>query len=319
MSSSSVLQMQWTLNGQQTTVQFDASISEHHAGTAQVSQHQVETGPNITDHIRPMPMTLSLEAFVTNTPINSGILSPTASPAGQITNGVLQFSSSFNRVNDVYNALLEAQAGGALIAVTTSLSLYIDFAITSIGAPRDAEHGNAVQFSIELTADLDRQRHRRVSAGSARAEEVGKPEADDASHGHADVADQSRQRPEAGREVRERIVSFLVIDTTTAATSTYWDEIIQLDGVQYIFEFFWSDRESCWYMSILDQSQNYMATGLRLNVSWPLLRRFQNPALPQGLLYCLDTTGTGTEIRVPSDLGQGVLLMYVTPDEFVPA
>lgn len=142
--------MQWTLNGQQTTVQFDASISEQHTGTAQVSQHQVETGPNITDHIRPMPMTLSLQAFVTNTPINSGILSPTASPAGQITNGVLQFSSSFNRVNDVYNALLDAQAGGALIAVTTSLSLYIDFAITSIGAPRDAEHGNAVQFSIEL-------------------------------------------------------------------------------------------------------------------------------------------------------------------------
>ena len=164
MSAAPVIQLSWSLNGQNTTVQFDASISENHQASAYVSEHQVEQGPNITDHIRPLPMTLSIQAFVTNTPISGTILGPTSSTAGAVQgaslqNGpllifpspqTLQFSAQFNRVSDVYEALLVAQSGGALIQVTTSLKTYQNFAITSISAPRDADHGNAVQFSIDL-------------------------------------------------------------------------------------------------------------------------------------------------------------------------
>jgi hypothetical protein len=110
-------------------------------------------------------------------------------------------------------------------------------------------------------------------------------------------------------------VSFLILDTSTSATSTYWDQITQLDGIQYTFEFVWSARETCWYLNLLDQSENQLAMGLRLNVSWPLLRRFKNPALPQGILICIDTTGSGTDIQAPADLGQRVLLEYITADD----
>lgn len=110
-------------------------------------------------------------------------------------------------------------------------------------------------------------------------------------------------------------MSFLAIDTSTAQTATYWDQITQLDGVQYFLEFIWSGRESCWYMSILDQSQNYLATGLRLNINWNLLRRFQNPELPQGLLYCIDVTNTNTDIQRSTDLGVNVQLCYITSDD----
>lgn len=110
-------------------------------------------------------------------------------------------------------------------------------------------------------------------------------------------------------------MSYLVIDTTTAATSTYFDQLTQLDGVQYLLNFWWSDRESAWYLGIYDQDENPLALGVRLNVSWLLLRRFTNTALPPGALFCLDTSGTDTDIAVPSDLGQRVLFMYVTADD----
>lgn len=161
MSSAAVLQMTWTtLNDQQIVIQFDASLSESHMATAQVTDHQVEKGPNITDHIRPLPMRLSVVGFVTDTPVSVDILSPTNSTAGRVRGldlqtgnasaQVLQFDTRFFRVQDVFQSLLDAQANGRLVDINTSLKNYTSFAITSVTAPRDAEHGNAVEFTVEL-------------------------------------------------------------------------------------------------------------------------------------------------------------------------
>ena len=110
-------------------------------------------------------------------------------------------------------------------------------------------------------------------------------------------------------------MSLLVLDTGTASTATWWDMIVQLEGLQYIFEFLWSDRETCWYLNISDQGDNALATGIKLTVSWPLLRHFVvNPALPQGTLFCQDMTGNSDDIASPEELGQRVLLMYITSD-----
>lgn len=57
-------------------VAFDVTLSEAHEETAEVTDHPVEEGSNVVDHIRPMPFTLGLEVFVTNTPINEIIFGP---------------------------------------------------------------------------------------------------------------------------------------------------------------------------------------------------------------------------------------------------
>jgi len=47
---------------------IDVSISEKHGLTAEVSDHPVERGTNIVDHIRPTPRTVQIEGLVTNHP-----------------------------------------------------------------------------------------------------------------------------------------------------------------------------------------------------------------------------------------------------------
>lgn len=50
------------------TIWIDVSISEKHSLSADVTEHPVEDGANITDHVRPQPRVIQLEGLVTNHP-----------------------------------------------------------------------------------------------------------------------------------------------------------------------------------------------------------------------------------------------------------
>lgn len=50
------------------TIWIDVALSEKHSLTADVTEHPVEEGVNITDHVRPQPRTVQLEGLVTNHP-----------------------------------------------------------------------------------------------------------------------------------------------------------------------------------------------------------------------------------------------------------
>jgi hypothetical protein len=50
---------------------IDVSISEQHSLSADVTEHPVESGPNIVDHVRPQPRTVRIEGLVTNHPIEA--------------------------------------------------------------------------------------------------------------------------------------------------------------------------------------------------------------------------------------------------------
>ena len=108
-------------------------------------------------------------------------------------------------------------------------------------------------------------------------------------------------------------MSILIIDNESP--STYYDELVQIEGLEYLFEFTWSDRESAWYLNIYDQDENPIAFGVKLVLNARLLRRFQDPRLPPGLLFCADISGTGQDMTEPADLGVNVELVYVTSDD----
>lgn len=57
-------------------LEFDVTLSENHGITAQVTQHPIENGVDITDHIKPELQVLSFDALVTNTPLNDVLLNP---------------------------------------------------------------------------------------------------------------------------------------------------------------------------------------------------------------------------------------------------
>lgn len=145
-------------DGTNGTVALDASVSEQHGVQAQVTEHQVESGTNVTDYIRPMPRRLSITGLVTNTPIatpttqNRGVTGQTSTFTGQDGTKwkALQFTGEFDRVRDVYGVLVDAALAGATFQVVTTLENYQSLAITNLVAPRDADHGNAVQFQIDF-------------------------------------------------------------------------------------------------------------------------------------------------------------------------
>lgn len=55
-------------SGQTYTLTLDASIREVHTSSSTVTDHPVETGSNIADHIRPDPDALTMEAVISNSP-----------------------------------------------------------------------------------------------------------------------------------------------------------------------------------------------------------------------------------------------------------
>jgi hypothetical protein len=62
-------QIKWIgATGQEYTITVDASIHETHKASSTVTDHPVEIGSNVADHIRPDPDELSMECVISNHP-----------------------------------------------------------------------------------------------------------------------------------------------------------------------------------------------------------------------------------------------------------
>jgi hypothetical protein len=57
------------LTGQTYSIAIDATVRESHTATSTITDHPVETGSNVSDHIRPDPDMLTLEGVISNAPI----------------------------------------------------------------------------------------------------------------------------------------------------------------------------------------------------------------------------------------------------------
>lgn len=89
---------------------------------------------------------------------------------------------------------------------------------------------------------------------------------------------------------------------------------VKLDGVNYTLRLRWNVRSGAWFMDILDAEDNFLAAGRKLVVEWALnLLRDTDPNLPQGMLFCRDTTGQKADPTLES-LGTTVLLLYSEAD-----
>jgi hypothetical protein len=106
-----------------------------------------------------------------------------------------------------------------------------------------------------------------------------------------------------------------VLEIDLDSSLTYYDELVQLESLEYLLEFAWSDRESSWYLNIYDQDGNQLATGIKLLLNVDLLRRFNDPRLPPGKLICDVLGGDSVDIGTSADLGERVTVLYVTSDD----
>jgi hypothetical protein len=191
-----------------TSLYIDAAIRESHSTASQITEHPVEQGANVADHVRPELEKLTFDVYFTNTPIRlpkshvgtalSGdfksadlpeppsesltwrrdggptLVSPVIPPQrlglGLATDGVapewqaaplqgyrlplpgvnvLQFSSEFDRVRLVYDALRQLVIAGTLCRILTTLRQYDNMVLRSMDTPRDVQSGSAITVTIE--------------------------------------------------------------------------------------------------------------------------------------------------------------------------
>ncbi len=167
---------------------IDVSVREGHGVSAEITDHPVESGANIADHIRPLPRTISIEGIVTNHPIelpgsHAGSARVSSAPveiegepslgvAGMIPGvdqgarllgalkievgskrvfsaTVVTFTEEFDRVTAVHAALVDAVERRKLVTVVTGLVTYENVALTDLQIERSGMGGgDYLQFSV---------------------------------------------------------------------------------------------------------------------------------------------------------------------------
>jgi hypothetical protein len=149
---------------------FDCITAETHEGTSVLTEHAVEDGSPIADHKRANPRKLTIEAIVTNTPLDapppsgygaSGITAQIQASTVRIANpdgsngtrnvkaNVIQFSATFDRMVDVAATLSRLRLEATPVTITTRIRTYDALQVVSVTEPRKAEDGDSITFTIE--------------------------------------------------------------------------------------------------------------------------------------------------------------------------
>lgn len=95
-------------SGADIAIAFDATVRERHSLSALITEHAVENGSNISDHMRPDNDRLSLEIVISNTPIRTGPHGP-ANPALSHMDGA---TGEFQKANLFYHRARHRLPGG---------------------------------------------------------------------------------------------------------------------------------------------------------------------------------------------------------------
>lgn len=140
---------------------LDVAINEQHGANAEVTLQPVETGSDVTDHIRPLPTRFSIEGMISNSPIQ-GVTSYLDSTSGSVkalqrvvagrtvSYSAFTFDGPIERVKAVYGDLVDAIQQGALFNITTTLSTYDNMACVNFAVPRNAQLGNVLRFNMDF-------------------------------------------------------------------------------------------------------------------------------------------------------------------------
>lgn len=178
------------LNFESTPLRFDIVSDESADLTAEATEHPVEDGSDITDNIRDKADEITLNVFVSNTPIadvnglygatyatvpldipsldrpvyptpgslENAAIGAIGSAISTLLNGtpppiaatVLTFPVKFNAVKDILDILSDWKSRGVLGEVITASRTYESMAITHIGYKRDTTTGDGATFTIDL-------------------------------------------------------------------------------------------------------------------------------------------------------------------------
>lgn len=167
-------------DGEFQSIVFDVTLEENPSYTADVTDHPVETGSEISDNVRDHPDALTLVVFVSNTPIISPNVNGANGSVGaqfvesgtsvvvraasvnqaaeretQFKNvgvNVLSFPDPVTRVQAVHDELIRVKSEKTELTVITSLREYDTMILREIACPANGQTGGARTFTLTFRA-----------------------------------------------------------------------------------------------------------------------------------------------------------------------
>lgn len=168
--------------GEAEVVTFDATLRETLSAGATVTEHAVETGADVADHVRPSVRKAVFEVFVSDSPAEEpstlmygarGRVASVELQAGaqrvmkrgatgakaaeyvneavKVSASVLQFDAPFARRERVYEKLEQIRSERRVCIAICELAELDDVVITNLSAPLDDKSGDGIAFSLEVT------------------------------------------------------------------------------------------------------------------------------------------------------------------------
>lgn len=123
-------------------VTVDCSISETHSRQADITEHPVEKGSDISDNYRAKPRQVQITGMVSSTPIQTGF------PGQSLVSAVGSIISGDDPVQNAWKTFNAYIDDGELISIFTSLQEYKDVGLSDLSTTRDAKTGQVLSFSI---------------------------------------------------------------------------------------------------------------------------------------------------------------------------
>lgn len=131
---------------------IDCTVTETHTATSTVTEHPVESGANITDHIRPDPVQLSITGIVSDTPLGSKQIQRAIEVGGasvQVTQQEPPSSATgFGRA--AWAKLDAIRTAAKPVKVVTRDKTYDSMALVSLSVPKESKTGGALYFTAQF-------------------------------------------------------------------------------------------------------------------------------------------------------------------------
>lgn len=160
------------------SIKLDLILDESHSLESVVTEHQVENGSVISDHIKQMPRKGSLVGFVTNHPIQNHPVLPddflsklNSIGKTDFVQGVVNtYGAAFGyrqgggptatdfaalerplpRAQDTWDKFKEFMAQKTPVTIITGLEEYKDVVVTKVSTERNATTGDSLRFRVEF-------------------------------------------------------------------------------------------------------------------------------------------------------------------------
>jgi hypothetical protein len=162
-------------------LEFDAVISERHDGEVDVTEHPVEKGANITDHARPKPWVVTIEAIISNTPIDKEQNTRIISSRGFTIETSAQQEypqGTVGYVETAFQKLISMRDACEFMTVVTELRTYRNMILTSLTVPRDNKTGDAIKFTVAfkeiLTTEILTKQVKVAKSSQGKKQDLGK-------------------------------------------------------------------------------------------------------------------------------------------------